>query len=292
MTLKATFLKVIRKSKDCFVKKYVPGKHRDDYLGWIINEEFLTRQTRQIQQMLQALANGVTLDEVLQGFDGRRCGERIVEYPYFIDWYERSGACETILDIGCVLNNPAVSLYLNTHVESLWFCNPAVESLVLDRPTYYHISKLIDAFPAGERFKLITCLSTIEHIGYDNSQYGSKEAALYDVPSDEPLLTSIEKISELLLPEGKSLISVPFGLRAVNLHRVTKLPAFQSFDWASAQAVKSHARSLGLDCHCVVYAGDENGWKKIIDPANFQEPYGHGFPGAPAVLMIELTKPS
>jgi hypothetical protein len=271
-------------------KLYRPGKHPDDQYGWIMTPELLRAQTLQVQQAVELLVDGAPFEEVTVGFDGRICGERILEYPYFVDWYMRNGCGPRLLDIGCVLNNQAVAPFIKDHIEILWFCNPAVEALVAEIPTYYHVSKLDSAFPGGEQFERITCLSTIEHIGYDNSQYGAVECAIYQSATNQPLIESVEKIFSLLVKGGAALLSVPFGLRAVNVHRVTKKKAFQSFDWNSAEAVQKCVVDLGGHCQFGVYAGNRNGWGRLENPEAFHEPYGHGFPGAPAVLMIELYK--
>jgi len=78
-----------------------------------------------------------------------------------------------------------------------------------DATPYY--SKMLTADMAGndsldERFDLIWCISTLEHIGMDNSSY-QKDFRLEQAAD----FRAIENMFRLLSPAGKLLVTVPYG---------------------------------------------------------------------------------
>jgi len=156
-------------------------------------------------------------------------------------------------------------MLLKEKFKSIWFCNVASESIVLDTPVYYYISSLNNAFPQNEKFPLVTCLSTIEHIGYDNSQYGSFIPAIYDTPQQKPLHESIEKLAKLLEKNGKLLISFPYGFREMLIHPATLKKASQVFDYESVTIEIEFLKENGFDVDFSVFQSFKEGWLKV-DP--------------------------
>ena len=275
-----------------FLKKKIPrkkekGMDRDDFLyGWRLDENFFKRQDSKVTEVIERIKSGEDIQACLSGFNGKEYGERVVEYPYFASWLLGKGKDKDLLDIGCVLNNQVVDGLLQERCRSIWFCNPAVERLFVSGDVYYHVAPLERAFPLGERFDLITSLSTIEHIGFDNSQYGSKEKPIYYEPSIVPLNQSLARITALLKKEGSFLISMPYGYREARTHRLTKKKAFQVFDFEMISASVSKLISDGVDANFTVFSGDSTGWH-VTDPEACRSRYANGFPGASAVVLIE-----
>jgi hypothetical protein len=195
-----------------------------------------------------------------------------------------------ILDVGCVLNNKLVSNILKEHCQQIWLANLVVEPHVyLQNPVYYHLSSLEDAFPYGQQFPLVTCLSTIEHIGYDNSQYGSKTPAKYTQPSIEPLLQSLCKLARLLAPGGQLLVSVPFGYRETLIHPATGKIFSQVFDFAAMQAGLVELQKAGVASELEVIAATKIGWGPV-DPQTCTARYAENTPAAGAVAFITGRK--
>ncbi len=252
--------------------------NREDFLyGWILDEDFFRRQDDKVTEIIHRLKSGAGLEACLTGFNGKEYGERVVEYPYFANWLLSKGKNKDLLDIGCVLNNQVVDEILNEHCRSVWFCNPAVEKLAISGNVYYHVAKLEEAFPLGEKFDLVTSLSTIEHIGFDNSQYGSTEKPKYDAPTIVPLNQSLSKITKLLRKNGSFLISVPYGYGEARTHRLTKKKAFQVFDFELVSAAISKLREDGIDVSYTVFSGNDTGWH-VTDPESCRSLYANGFP--------------
>lgn len=291
-SLKAGVRSGIRTAKEVAASRfYRPGEHPDDHLGWLFTREMVRAQSEQIHQVFGKCDSGISLEKALTGFPGREYGERVVEYPYVADWMQRKGFSGSICDVGCVLNNEVIAGRVSSRFREVWFCNPAVEPITLDPPVNYHISPLDKAFPDGSKFDAVTCLSTIEHIGYDNSQYGANLPAELKEPSDKPFLDALEKLVSLVKPGGHLLVSVPFGQREVRIHRKTKKLAFQVFDSSSLEAGKKLLKSHGLEVEAVVYAAREDGWLPVA-PDTQGLRYGGGLPAAGAVLLMECRIPA
>lgn len=262
------------------------ARHDDFTYGWALDTSYRQRQAALLATLFRRLDDGEPLDRVLQGFDGRQFGERVVEYPYACHWLREGNAGVDHLDIGCVLNYQPFDAVLRRHCRSLTLCNPALEVPQISVPLYYHVADLARAFPRGETFASITCLSTIEHIGFDNSQYGSDEPARYDAPTLEPWLESLERIVELLAPRGRFMVSVPYGHPEARRHRATRRLAFQVFGYEALCAAESLLEGRGIRARAVVFAGGETGWDRR-EPDTVTSPYAKGFPGASAVAFIE-----
>jgi len=114
-------------------------------LAKILSEKYFKESNRFIVSLIERINNGENVEAVLKGFDGTKFTERIVEYTYFASWINDVKS-DTILDVGSVLNNDNVNMLLKEKFKSVWFCNVASESIVLDNPVYYHISSLLSDY--------------------------------------------------------------------------------------------------------------------------------------------------
>ena len=257
-----------------------------------IGSAFLARQDRQIRALLERVADGESLDQVLMGFDGRRFGERVVEYPYTARWLLDGPDGEDLLDVGCVLNKALIAPLMAARCHSLWLCNPALETPdVKGLPLFYHLAPLAEAFPAGRQFLQVTCLSTLEHIGYDNSHYGVEAVARYDRPTLEPVVDSLHHLGRLVAPGGRLLISVPYGLREVVIHPSTGRVSSQVFNQPAISELLEVLRGEGLETEAEVFVADGNGWRRGgVEPVDRH--YGEGCPGAAAVALMMGRRPA
>ena len=263
----------------------------NDYLyGQRLDETFFKKQAERLDAIRRLLAKGMSLDKTLAGFDGSRYSERVVEYAFAYQWLDKWGGNAKLLDIGCVLNNPVVAPELKKSCAEIWFCNLAPEPNQTGMPVFYHLASVENAMFLANTFDLVACLSTIEHIGFDNTQYGLGDASVYSKPNNKPLLNTIETIIKFLKPGGRFIASVPFGKRSVCRHRVTGKKAFQLFDYAALSAAISASEKIGAMISIKVYKGEKGGWKAVKRPENCRVPYAHGFPAAQAVAILEGEK--
>ena len=144
----------------------------------------------------------------LPGGYGVGLDERVVEYPWLIS--QLSGG--RVLDAGSVLNHAHILDRVLPGIESLSITTlqPEPESFP-ERGVRYHYGDLRDLPLENGSFDAVVCLSTLEHVGMDNSIYGA-DAARADDPRHEArrALSELERVSA---PGGTLLLSVPFGQR-------------------------------------------------------------------------------
>lgn len=256
----------------------------------ILDKHHFADEARLIKELLGRVERKMGFDDVIRGFDGHRYTERVVEIPAFAEWLLSAPDRRNLLDVGCVLNREEISALIQSRCSSFWFCNPIIErEIAYQGPVYYHRSALEDAFPGGETFDLITCLSTIEHIGFDNSQYGSTVEPRYCEPSIEPLLAACRRLAQLMKSDGRILLSVPFGQSEAIVHPVTNRVAMQVFDFMAMQEAIRSLRDASVDATLKVFKAEDNGWRES-DPQDASCRYADGVPAASGVAFISGAK--
>ncbi len=229
---------------------------------------------------------GENLDNVLSGLSNE-WDERVIEYPFAVYWLRKLKIFR-YLDAGCVMNNRVVDRILREQVTEIWLNNLVTEPLQISLPVYFCVSKLDQAFQNTDiHFDAITCLSTIEHIGYDNLQYGADSAAIYNSPSMVPLRESLEKLVKILKPEGSLLVSVPYGFREVLIHPHTGKRSSQVFDLGCMQDACDFLTGLGMRTNLELFGIKDGVWQRISeidDPKSFR--YAQVGPAASGVAFI------
>ena len=132
--------------------------------------------------------------------------ERVVEYP----WLVSRGLRGRTLDAGSVLNHRGILTRVRPLLDELH-----IVTLVPERRSYpklgvsYAYADLRDLpYPDG-RFDTVVCVSTLEHVGMDNSGYGSGTARSED-PRRE-VESAVRELRRVVAPGGRLLVTVPFG---------------------------------------------------------------------------------
>ena len=140
---------------------------------------------------------------------GLRLDERIVEYPWILSKLQ-SKQRGMLLDAGSVLNfdfilsNPILS------DRTVYIYNLAPEGVVDRLNISYIYGDLRSTVFKDGLFDEIICVSTLEHIGTDNTfLYSSDPKSKEFAPQD--FLKAIDEFKRILKPKGKLLITVPFG---------------------------------------------------------------------------------
>src|SRR5919197_1073704 len=137
--------------------------------------------------------------------------ERIVELPWIVG--NLSEAPGPTLDAGSALNHRVVLERVMPHVDSLTIVTFTQEDSHADLGPSYATADLRELPFADGSFQTVTCISTLEHVGMDNSDYGSTEP-----PSDDPdreVSRALEELNRVVRPGGRLLVTVPYG-RAEN----------------------------------------------------------------------------
>lgn len=151
---------------------------------------------------------------------GFRLDERIVEYPWIFSRLQPSTA--PLLDAGATLIFPYLLARPNLKDRPLVVCTlpmdnkkelPAHASMV-----YADLRR--NPLAAG-RFQDIVCISTLEHVGLDNTLYTTGPRFQESRPSEYRLV--LHEFRRLLMPGGSLFLTVPYG-------RYQNLGWLQQFD--------------------------------------------------------------
>ena len=203
---------------------------------------------------------------------GPGMSERVIEIPWVLS---RCRGARSVLDIG-YSHAPAVyiSVLATMGIEAL--CG--VDIVPRPVPGFHGVGADVRAlpFPRG-CFDLLLCVSTLEHIGKDNTRYG-------DVPHDEGQgdRAALEDMLRVLRPGGRLLVTVPFGLAEDH-------GWFRQYDATGWDALL--AGLPASTSHESAYKLTGVGWNRCPSRGDLALcRYGEGAPGATSLLCVELTR--
>jgi len=193
--------------------------------------------------------------------------ERPIEIPWCLARYDGEAR---VLDAGYAFAEPAYLAGLVAldarevvGVDLVEATVPGLRSVVADlRELPFH---------AGS-FDLALCISTLEHVGLDNTVYGL--AAEQDEAAQERTLLELHRV---LAPRGRLLVTVPTGEDEDLGWQVQWRPKawIELFEHAGFLVYEDELYELGDD-----------GWRSTTDVRGAR--YGDRGPGASAVLCAEL----
>ena len=254
----------------------------------------------------QRLSEAVNDDALLDTFAenrslsqayGYRLDARIIEIPWVLGRARKTG--NRFLDAGSALNydfvltSPALKEKLTTIV-----------TLAPEGHAYWQLGvsyvfgDLRDLDFRDERFDSVACISTIEHIGMDNTMYAEDlQIAQRSDPSE--FVLAVKELKRVLKKDGSLYISFPFG-------RYENHGWFQQFDSALVDTLVDAFAPTRF--HEAIYQYHPDGWQlsnreackeceffdvhtsKYSDPNSTIE-YPPDYPaGERAVACLELVK--
>lgn len=258
--------------------------------------DFFIRQDAALRPLLSEVLRGGGITDTLflrpelSVFD-----ERVVEYPVALASLIQASVCDHVhvLDAGCVLNNPSISEYVSKLVSMVWFLNASFEPLHYEENAAYILSDIRrHRLSTDLGYHLVTCLSTLEHIGMDNTRYGGNPAEFSgELKNPEKLaLDALHSLLPLVKPGGKLLVSVPFGpFEYLYLHGRPRDPIYYTFN---ERMLSTLADGLGgFEPSTSIYkVVPQQGWVRTSIHDQDILRYGDNCAGAGAVAFIEATR--
>lgn len=180
---------------------------------------------------------------------GLRLDERVVEYPWVL---ARLGVGEGyLLDAGSALNWQYILDLPALRSRSIVVYNLSVENVTRRNNVSYIYGDLRHTILKSSCFDEIVCISTLEHVGMNNTFLYSKDSRFCEFRPDD-YIRVIREFRRLLKDGGKLLITVPYG-------RYENLGWLQQFD---QQKINIVLRVFGGSFAAVayyIYSGD--GWQ-------------------------------
>jgi len=203
-----------------------------------------------------------------------RTDERLIELPWVLSRY-RGESC--VLDLGYAFAERA-------YLAALAHLGPqtlvGLDLAAGDPAGFLRVRGDIRGlpFPNGT-FELVNCVSTVEHVGLDNSRYGQIRESDFG-----GMLTGLSEIRRVLAPTGRLLLTLPCG-------------APEHHGWFAQRDVQGWVdltRQSGFDTlELEVFALESNGWRLLPANRTWRKlnnlSYGKRGPGASAVLCLSLT---
>ncbi len=140
---------------------------------------------------------------------GYRLDARLVEIPWVLSRLQKGNL--KLLDAGSSLNNEVL---LTTPVltdKNLTIITLSPEGVCFwEKGISYVFGDLRSLDFKDETFNSIICISTIEHVGMDNSMYANKNP--YAIPSSQnDFLVSLKELKRVLKTGGVLFCTFPFG---------------------------------------------------------------------------------
>ncbi len=242
------------------------------------------------RQLMQALrSNPFNLGKLPSGY-GFRLDERVVEYPWFLSRIPAEGS-GTLLDAGSVLNFDFILRQDALKNKKIFISTLAPETLCYWRDGISYVYEdLRSSCFRDEYFDWIASLSTIEHIGLDNTMLYTTDVSKNETKGTT-YLEAVREYKRMLKPGGTLYLSFPFG-------RKEEHGWFQIFDAEMLdQVIQAFGPQRVQEFH---FKYEPEGWRESSreeskDATYFdihtQKKYDSDFAAASrAIVCLEMTK--
>jgi len=156
------------------------------------------------QKMLERFLVG----QALPAEYGFRVDERVVEYPWVLSRLQP--AERYLLDAGSALNFQHILDVPVLQSRTIVIYNLAPEGVVKRSNISYIYGDMRNSILRTECFDEIVCISTLEHVGMNNSSLYSKDSRFNEFRPDDYQCV-VSEFKRLLKPGGRLFITVPYG---------------------------------------------------------------------------------
>ena len=141
-----------------------------------------------------------------QGY-GIGLDERVVEYP----WLFARRSSGKVLDAGSVLNHEHVLKRFRPRMSELTIATLVSEAVSFPELGVAYVEADLRTLPfADASFDVVICASTLEHVGMDNTIYGSVETRAADPASEQR--RALAELLRVCRRGGRVLLTLPFGV--------------------------------------------------------------------------------
>lgn len=179
--------------------------------------------------------------------------ERCIEFLWYFE--VASPAAKTILDAGSALNYQFAIRHPYFRNKKLTILTLAPEENCFWKlGISYQFGDLRDLPYRDDYFDEIVCISTLEHVGMDNSLFTGTTQSIYFNEND--FVIALKELKRILKPEGRLLVTVPFG-------KYENWGEFQQFDAALLEKAANSFGARNRQESFYFYTGD--GWKFTTD---------------------------
>jgi SAM-dependent methyltransferase len=211
---------------------------------------YYTAKRRQIESAIDAglLCPGTVLPK---GY-GFRIDERIIEFPWVYSRLPRKPG--KMLDAGSALNYKFLINRAPVRNAELCICTLAPEKRCYWRQGISYVyDDLRSPMFRSETFDTIVSISTIEHIGLDNTLLYTADRTKKE-DDDSGFRAAVREFRRIIRPGGICLITVPYG-------KACKRGWFQVFDSQTVQMVLDSFQSRNQELEYFGYFRD--GWRAV-----------------------------
>ena len=211
-------------------------EYREQCLGEAVNNESLLRTFAENKQLPQNY--------------GYRLDARIVEIPWVLSRARKTGS--RFLDAGSALNYDFVLTSPALKDKQTTIVTLAPEGQAFwQLGVSYVFGDLRDLDFRDERFDSVACISTIEHVGMDNTMY-AEDLAIAQRSDPREFTLAVKELKRVLKKGGSLYISFPFG-------RYENHGWFQQFD---AALVDTLVNGFGpTNSYESIYQYHPDGWQ-------------------------------
>lgn len=257
-----------------------PGASRALTIARFLPAYVLDARVRRQWKLEDALERGVrhgSIPPPPSGAATHGASERVIEVPWVLGRLDIAHSPE-VLDTGSAFAPHAYRRLLRgiagmccLHLADLVDCD-------IPGATSHHAD--IRALPFGEeRFDTVICISTLEHIGMDNREYGINSERQQAAGED---VRTLRELGRVVRTDGSLYVTVPAGCDADH-------GSFRQYSPATWRSVVAQAglvhRELDFFAH-----RSSTGWEAVEPEEVVRQRYGDGARGAAGLICARLAR--